>query len=469
MKLLFAPLTLAPIIFSLGVSMCRGEPPGDVEHLTTPDGWAYDYIHLPKADGWKIEILLPTNWAFENENPFLPVVASDLMEVSGSGEMSSGDKAAMFEDLDSNGIIYSLSDRNFVEIYVEPDELDVAIPAFIGSFYNPEYDATWLEDIKAELEASLLSFFDESTGQASLVLDEALLGGSGLRAYARPDVSASLGEIDMMRIDEWRSQMIALGGIKIGVAGMGDLELLDPYLDQLLQGLDPARPSVQITEPKLHNLGRSILIENPNIESAYILAAGPLKLAPREPDDRIASLGVAALGGGADSRLHRAIRKELRASYATNAQISVLTLRSPLLLVSSDVVPEAQGQALTAIRDVLDEFSGNGFLPSEYERLRKLTINHHRNETMSDENALALLLAHHQLVGNDPQLSINGLAELLEATDLSGANAIVKSVFPGADEMLTIIVSPSRAGLEADCVIRSLSELEGCDFAQGGG
>ena len=170
---------------------------------------------------------------------------------------------------------------------------------------------------------------DQATagGQAWRALREMGMGNHPLKQVRSKTPPENIEKITIADVKEWHKRSLSTGNLGIFAAGNASADEIGQAIDAALQGLPAQNKRKDYPRLNMRYPGKTILLHDPKLAKSYILVAGPL---PKNyaPNQEARELGMAVLGVSDQSRLHTALRKELRATYAFSAWISDFSFRS---------------------------------------------------------------------------------------------------------------------------------------------
>ncbi len=428
------------------------------ETRQTPGGLSYEYSHIEKKrDGWKLSMAAPSVWNTQGNNPWASVIGGYLLLASGYGDVSSADKQAAFEDFKSNTNIGQFPDSLHVDIYVNKKEIDEYFSLVLANFNDARLDPELFENIKGDFLSSIKDAQGQSNYKLSVIASYALFHDT---SYALGNYYQDVQKLEALTLEncqEWLDAALATGGWKYAIAGADEPETLEPYLDEFNTQM---QTNSEITpEPLvLNRTGKTILLLQDDLDKANIFMEAPIDV--ESQDDLVAIDFIHyVLNGSTPSGRLWSIREELRASYGFGSGLDVLTPSQFGQFISGESDVESQGEVLEKIREIHANMQNTPITEDEFESALKGLIDFNKEAT-KDENFLASVLASEQLYPNllDYVKSVNNLSTL----SYEEVSNNVMGLYPKDSDWTTIIVSPSNEGIDADCEINGLDELERC-------
>jgi zinc protease len=305
-----------------------------------------------------------------------------------------------------------------------------------------EVPETLARSLLIELLADRSPFIPEEAG-ASLQLR-----GASERFVGRPEVEA------------WRRAVLARDTLVVGAAGRATEEAVVAAIDRAFGDLPeradlPAPPTVTFRRD-----ARTIVIERPVSQTSLVLGAGSSLVWADERDFPLSSIALNVLATGPSSRLFRAVRDELGASYGSTAMLPMIGGAARYLVIGSSVDPGKAPQALAVIQAEYERFRQEGVTATEFEIARTRLVNGLDDQARRAGPASALL--------RDLLRQERSAAEGLDMLDYlrrrltrDEVNAYLRKHWP-EPPLTTAIVAPSAEGFAADCVVHRHEDPERC-------
>lgn len=182
----------------------------------------------------------------------------------------------------------------------------------------------------------------------------------------------------------------------------------------------------------------------------------------RWPDQDAAparSIITGALGGGPASRLWRAVRERLGATYGAYAWMQPLGENAWRFTMQSAVEHGAAPRALAAMRAEYARLREEGLSEAEIAPIRARLIAG-QSDTLTRAAPAAGAIRAALLAGRPADAPLRA-ADDIAALDAGRINAIIRTRLP--ERLTTIIVSPTVEGFQADCVVAADQPTEVCD------
>jgi zinc protease len=270
---------------------------------------------------------------------------------------------------------------------------------------------------------------------------------------------ALYAQITLADIEAWRRNVLTRAGLILVAAGPMDAVTIGREIDRLFASLPASGPERrEEAKPTLRSPGKLVVLERPVVQSALV-AGGPAAVSIG-PDSLRGQLAISVLGGGASSRLWKAVREKLGAAYGISAGLSAVDRDTRLLAIRTVVANDKAKAALSAIREEYDRFLVEGLTDAELDPRRTLYLTGHHERVRQAPSVAASLLAgalydypDDYLATYEGRLRVYTRAEI--ETDM-------RIALPKAP-LTAVLVAPSAEGIGADCVIKSPEEIARCE------
>jgi zinc protease len=263
--------------------------------------------------------------------------------------------------------------------------------------------------------------------------------------------------VEVADIDAWRRAVLGRGQLTVASAGPLPPQEIAAQIDRVFAGL-PAGGHGIGPRPQLRTNPKLIVLERPSAQTA-IVAGGPSTWIS-EPDTLPGTIAVRALGSGFESRLTKAVREGLGASYGIRAGFQQVHRKAFTTIITTAVDSTKAAAVLAAIRKEYAHFRAEGVTEAEVEPIKTKLVTEAREQLRRSprvaQRVRELTLA---------EFPIDYLATYearVRALDAAAVNEGIRTRFP--PEPLTIVmVAPSAEGLGADCVIKAPEEISRCE------
>jgi zinc protease len=262
----------------------------------------------------------------------------------------------------------------------------------------------------------------------------------------------------------WRKATLDRAGLKVVVSGKVSAADAGAMLDAAFADLPEKAASPKAQLPLVAALKpRTIVIERPTGQSAIVIT-GRADV-PNGPPGQLAGVANRSLGGGSDGRIWQAVRAGLGASYGGSSSLQMADPDQRLLQMTATVANEQVAASLLAMRKTYATWVTDGVTEAEFKSSVSNAVNFAAG--LFKDPAGANNTALNMLMSDRPITDLHGYTALMQALTVPDINDMIRNKFPKPDQLMTVIVTPSaarlvEAGITADCVIRTLEELDRC-------
>ena len=261
-------------------------------------------------------------------------------------------------------------------------------------------------------------------------------------------------------VEAWRRAVFARDTLVVGAAGPTTEEAVVAAIDRAFGELPeraslPAPPGVAFRRDP-----RTVVIERPVSQTSLVLGAGSSLVWADERDMPLSSIALNAFAVGPSSRLFRAVRDELGASYGSTAALPMLGGAARYLVISSSVDPASAPRALAVIRAEYERFRQEGLTGAEFDAARARVVNGIEEQARRAGPAAGLL---RDLLRQERRAAegLDVLEQLRHRLTREDVNAHLRERWP-EPPLTAVIVAPSAEGFGADCVVGRHDEPERC-------
>lgn len=422
----------------------------------TPAGITVLHLPLPKEERVVLQFRWTDEWALSaGRNLALPALGPQLM-LDGAGAGLDG--RILEEDLKDLRAGLSLSTgraSTLGQLSAPRDEFDKAVQLLRGVLDQPPPRPATLARLKRRLLSDLRQGAERPSTLAGQMLGYLTLRDHPLRFLDRPP-EAAIDALSMGDVTGWRNAVLAKKNLIVVAAGPLSREEAVAWTDAAFGGL-PAEPAiVSPNRLTVHYSGRTIVLERPVAQTTILLTGPTPWSAGLQGVQRQTALSI--LGGGPSSRLFRTVRDDLGAAYGISAGISTVLGERHALAISTSVDNDKAAAALAAIRREYARFLAEGPTEAEVAPLRARATTSFRDAMNRSDQASGAIMGF--MVAGLGANEINRRQARIAGLTAPDVAALVRDRFPPV--MTAVIVAPSAAGLDADCVIGTLDEIARC-------
>jgi zinc protease len=321
---------------------------------------------------------------------------------------------------------------------------------------QPRLPPKSLERSKRLMANSVAAARERNDNLASLAFARLLIGEQPLGALYSLEPLSRVTDVTPDDVDAWRRAVLARNNLTVVAAGPLSRAEAERLVDDVFGGLPE---SADIKSPLPFTALRprmTVVIERPGEQSVILM--GQATRWNGTTDGQARGLAMTVLGGGSSSRLFVAIREKLGAAYGAQAGISPLARGQHRFTMQASVANDRVADAVAAMRDEYARFRDKGVSEAEIEPIRKRLVAQ-RADAMRRAPSAANLIRSSLL---DDLLAdyVESFGSRLAAATAETVNKLINQHL--GDDLLTLIITPSAAGLNADCVVATLEAVSTC-------
>jgi zinc protease len=321
---------------------------------------------------------------------------------------------------------------------------------------NPALPADKMLLIKRNIAAASRQALASPETTAMRLFLRLTLGSGALPRILSVD-PAVYENVEVADVDVWRRAVLGRDRVTISSAGPLTPEEVARQIDRIFAGLPNTGQDVG-TSPPMRAVGKLIVLERATAQTA-IVAGGPTGWVS-ETDTLPGSVAIRVLGGGFGTRLTKAVREGLGATYGIRAGFQQVHPTAFTMVVSTAVDSTKAAAALAAIRKEYASFHADGVTAAEAVPVKAKLITE-SNEQLRRSPSVALRVRELTLAGFPLDYLATYEAQV-QALGVATVNDAIRTRFP-TQPLTVVMVAPSAEGLGADCVIRTLEEISRCE------
>ena len=453
---------LALATFAATIASAQAAQNDATRALKTPSGLSYAYRPISDAKRVAILITWPTKFSLVPKGQEgLPFVAAKLMLLGGADGRQSNELKSEFADLDSQFGINAQPDF-FSVMLAAPIENGVKAAGLANSvLLKPNLGQEWLKRTKSVFLQQAAQQRSSVLGKSLIVAQQYAMGG---HPYARvepfyPD--SVITSIDHRAVVDWHRRALVRQGMKIVATGQGDPKQIGQTIDRFLEGLPGGSGAAQENDalPDFHLDGKTIVLEDPKAKKSVIIMFGEIPWAKTLADAR-SNLAVRILGEGPNARLFNELRTALGLSYRVTARTTQSQGRKRFVAIQGEFENAQITKAVDAMHQTYDMFVSGGVNDKELAAVRDQTLLKFDKAMKVPMSAAGAVMVG-RIAGFEDGV-LDRVKPYLMQTKSDEMSAHIASFFPRRENMLTVVVTPSAAGIAADCTIRSVDEVAAC-------
>jgi zinc protease len=411
--------------------------PGDVTHALS-FAWPEDYTKAPAGKEGVVAL------------------APRLMLDGGSRSMTESERIELLKDLQATLSLAGGAHYTRGGLTAPKARFAEAAGLLADLLANPALPADKLLLIKRNITVTSRQALTSPETTAARLFVRLALGDGALQRILSIDPVA-YEKVEIADIDAWRRTVLGRDRVTIASAGPLTPEEVGQQIDRIFAGLPNVGQDIG-PRPPLRTIGKLIVLERPTAQTA-IIAGGPSTWVS-EPDTLPGSVAVRALGSGFGSRLTKAVREGLGATYGIRAGFQQVHPKAFTMVISTAVDSTKAAAALAAIRKEYATFRADGVTDAEVTPIKTKLISE-AQEQMRRSPSVAQRLRELTLAGF-PIDYLTTYEAQVQALTVATVNEGIRTRFP-TEPLTVVMVAPSAEGLGADCVIKAPEEISRCE------
>lgn len=255
----------------------------------------------------------------------------------------------------------------------------------------------------------------------------------------------------------WRQRMLDRSKLRVVASGrISETEagrLIDRAFADLPEKLEP----LTYTWPDIAVPAKTVVVEHDTQQSAIVIVGLTAISSGLEAETGIVANGVL---GGSSGRLWRAVREQLGSTYGAGSGFQAVGPGKRLVRLSGAVANDQVKASVEAISRAYATWQTKGVTAAELNATTARVVNDFRSAFDDPSRANGMVLG--MLLANRKAEELMGYEARMTGLTVEDVNRFIAQKFPAAERLLTVIVTPKADGLGADCVVRSLEEIETC-------
>lgn len=430
-----------------------------IQEITTPAGHKFWYHSMPDADRTALAVSWAQEVPFKSFHPAAAILGVDVMLNGGAGGRDAAEIVADYQDLDAGS-----------DLWVEPRAVMGFIVASDVNFSKareiaqdvitaPKLEQRWFDRQQQQL---LEEWREDASGSWTIGWNVARSVVAGDHPYNRLWSQGPLDEIEKISLDninQWFESSFSTNTASVAVAGSVDPELVAKELDLLFADMPAHEASDPVEFPTPAVPGLTVLFHNPDAPKTVVMLIG--NLPPEDPaTDQQLQLSIGVLGQSPQSRLHKAVRAGLGASYGFGAGKLDIIHEHRLLVMSGEIETAKVAEALKEVEEAYVEFRESGIGRIEFP-LAKRMYKRQVNSQLENPVNMAFNVIDAMKRGYSKDILARTL-DSINSMKRDDANDIISNSLPAYGEFLKVIVSPDSKAVEGACVISKIEDARSC-------
>jgi zinc protease len=452
-------LAASAIMFAVVLHPAAAGLEADVTVHSTPGGLTFRHKQIPSEANQSIAFAWKDGTAIgiagKEGVPRLGVMLIN----QGPKGMSTSEFEEELKDLNADIQLSIDQDHTYGFLKAPAKRLVAAAELSSPMLSDPALPAEKLEEMKKNYAASLRASEANAGTLASVMFSRLMLGDTTYMRYFTVEPS-TVEAVTLADIEAWRRAILVRDTLVITTAGPLKAEDVAPAIDRLFAGLPQRGSLAPSPKLKLSATPKLIVMEKDVEQSAVV--AGNHKTVGVQPDPYLwGSTANGVLGGTSSGRLFLALREQLGATYGAYSGLSDIDRTTQALVISTAVANDTVAQVIATIRAEYARFLEQGVSEEELEEtktryLTSLRANVGKAADMASTIRWVALRGHYP-ADYYPTVYEQHVRNITRAK----VNAEIAASFPKA--LTIVVVTPSAAGLNADCIIKSLDEIARCE------
>jgi zinc protease len=449
---------LAPVLVAL--TLCVSSPAmaqTAVSKHRTPAGIAFRHAALPGEVTHALSFAWADGYAMAQAGKAgVGILGPRLLMEGGTAAMNESARIEALADLQATVQLGGSAHYTRGAVTAPKAKLAAAAALLADVLANPALPSGRLTQIKRNFISATRQQETRPDTAATRLLLRLMLGDSPMLSIFAAD-PAAYDKVEVADIAAWRSAVLGRGQLTVASAGPLTPDEVGPIIDSLFAGL-PAGGQPVGTKPAVKAGGKLIVLERPTAQTAIV--AGGLSAFTAEPHTLPGTIAVRILGSGFDSRLTKAVREGLGATYGIRAGFQQKHPQAFSMVISTTVDNAKASAALAAIRKEYAQFRSAGVTEAEVAPVRAKLVAEAR-EQMRRSPAVAQRVREMTIAGFPLDYLATYEAQV-QGLSVDTINEAIRTRFP-AEPLTVVMVAPSAEGLGADCVIKAPEEIGRCE------
>ena len=459
-KLTLKHTIAAGVVFALCTLSTHADTNLSVQKHTTPAGHAFWYFPMPNAERTALAI----NWAQEvplgdNTHPAVAILGTEVMLKGGAGGRDAADIVADYEDLDAGSGLW-VQPRSATGFITAPNKHFAKAREIAQQVLSaPAMEQRWIEREQQAIIESALDDRANSWGLAYIIMREVYLADHPYNKIWSFNSLDDFKEVTTEDVTQWYESSFSTKTATVTVAGSADAETIGKEIDLLFAELPDIAPSKSIEMEKPSAPGKTILFHNPDAPKSVVVLAGNFPQ-DNEQNSTALQLGVGVLGHSRDSRLFKAVRAGMGASYGFGAEVFDVTQDYRMLAMNGEIETDKLKEALDEIEKAYTEFVSSGIGRLEFPIAKRFYKREIKKEL---QRPVVVAFELTEGIRNGFSVDyINTTLDRIDSLDRSSVNKLISDTFPKFENMVKLIVSPDADAVDGACVITKIEQARGC-------
>ncbi len=423
----------------------------------TPAGIKFIYLDQGDEKTQTIAFAFKDGSAVQGANQDMVATLSAALLGEGTQAIEAGELDENLKDLQGSYSFMPRAHHLFGVVSAPMDKFPSVSNYLKQAMETPRFSDTNIKRIRQKAADSVKRSLENPDSIAARLFRTMYLQGSPYLSFIAGSNLTSVNAVTKADIETWHKSVLARDNLSIVASGPMSEAQAGAEIDKIFGGLPEKAQIPQRINANVLNPARMIVLLK-DVKQSIVIAGGVVSRTNiNEGVARSIGVGVLSEGSGS-SRLFVALREKLGATYGASASTKSIDGRTSLLQISSSVANDKVQDVIATIRQEYTKLRLEGITHPELTRLitaRKTYV----ETTMRRENAAYFILDN--MLDGRPFDFPNRYGEIVDNTSVEQVNNIINDRLP-RDPLSFIVITPSAAGLKADCVIKSESELAKC-------
>ena len=422
-------------------------------------GQEFTLAYMPDAGKVSVHVIWPNDWAHNSGRPVVGNLGVELISSGGAGERSATQIKQMINALGSAASIVTTPDHIYGSFTASVETLDETLSIVRDVIARPDLDDVRFELLKEAKQKRVEAQQQNPSAKLWSATRQVLLGNSTLTDYwNNTPIEQVVAPLALEDVERWHSETFTGDNVTVAVAGTIEAAKAGATIDQLLSELPENRANAT-REPLALNTGLTVLLHDETASLTHMAIVGLLP-ASREGGEVAYVVAVSAMGKGSESRLHKAVAKELAEGSTIDASIANFSRDVRVFGINATAGSNAAKATFQSIEQAYREFRKGNLKDQEVLRsVVPFVTSLRSNDKKVDLLAYGLGQLLLDELPKDMLLSVMQDSLSLRATDI---NQRITDRYPKWEELVKVIVSNNADIIEADCVVTRIEELSGC-------
>jgi predicted Zn-dependent peptidase len=431
----------------------------DVEVLVTDSGVPFYFYPMEDAEQVSIQVAWSTDWAKDaTGNPAVPYLGAQALLSGGTAELDPAEVLETFRDLNANAAIVNVIDHVRGSLVAPLESIGEAVSIVNTVLSGPRFKQPWIDRLQNSMTLNQEQMNASPQKQMLDMILFATLDDHHLLQSISLNDTTLIGAVTQQELFDWHASTFNRLNSEVVIAGSISVAEASKLVESLFAGLPDGVKLVGYSQPLKYE-SKSILLHAPKLESSILAMVGELP-PTREGGEFEDVVAIAMLGQGPNSELFRAVRTELRSSYAFTSAAASLSRSIRFLQISGEVNADKIAEVREAAISTYDEFIVSGRFP-QLEGLVEGISNNLRGAG-SNANTMASTILEAVLDGHAPERGAEIVSEFQKVSSTTLSDRLSTS-YPRSSQFITFVVSPDRNALPDACVIQHPREAEHCN------